>query len=71
MKKDILSGKWKQLRGSVRETWGKLTDDELDQIAGKRDKFLGVIQEKYGYTKVEAGRQLDEFLQNLETKDPA
>lgn len=71
MNKDILSGKWKQVRGSVRETWGKLTDDELDQIAGKRDKLLGVIQEKYGYTKVEAERQLDEFLQDLETKDPA
>ena len=49
MNKNILEGKWMQLRGAVREKWGQLTDDELDQIAGKRDKLSGVLQEKYGY----------------------
>lgn len=66
MNKNILEGKWMQLRGAVREKWGQLTDDELDQIAGKRDKLSGVLQEKYGYAQVEAEQQIDDFLENLE-----
>ncbi len=48
MNTDILEGEWKQMRGQVREGWGKLTDDDLDTIAGKRDKLVGTLQEKYG-----------------------
>ena len=64
MNQNILEGKWKQLRGSIREKWGQLTDDEVDQIAGKRDKLSGFLQEKYGYTQVEAEQQIDDFLEN-------
>ncbi len=67
---NILEGKWKQLRGEIRERWGELTDDELDQIAGKADKLSGMLQEKYGYTQMEAERQVDEFLQDWEVRHP-
>ena len=66
MNKNILEGKWKQLRGEIREKWGEITDDELDQIAGKRDKLAGLLQEKYGYTQMEAERRIDEFLESWE-----
>lgn len=60
--KNVLEGKWKQLRGNVRTRWGELTDDDLDRIAGNRDRLAGLLQEKYGYTQMEAERQIDEFL---------
>jgi uncharacterized protein YjbJ (UPF0337 family) len=68
MNEDILEGKWKQLRGEVREMWGELTDDDLDRIAGKRDKLIGVLQERYGYSRDEAERQTDEFTRTVETR---
>ena len=71
MNKDILEGKWKQIRGEIRETWGELTDDELDQIAGKRDKLAGTLQEKYGWTVDEAERHIDDFLRKYEVPDRA
>jgi uncharacterized protein YjbJ (UPF0337 family) len=69
MNQNILEGKWKQLRGAIREKWGQLTDDEVDQIAGKRDKLSGFLQEKYGYTQVEAEQQIDDFLENWDLTD--
>lgn len=71
MNRNILEGKWTQLRGAIREKWGQLTDDELDQIAGKRDKLAGVLQERYGYAENEAEQQIDDFLDNLEDTDYA
>ena len=68
MNKDILEGKWTQLRGAARETWGKITDDEFDEIAGKWERLIGKIQEKYGYTREEAEAQVDNFMTKLETK---
>ena len=62
MGSDVLKGKWKQIRGSIKEQWGKLTDDDLDQIEGKRDQLIGKLQEQYGYTKQEAEHQVDQFL---------
>ena len=62
IKANILEGRWMQLRGSIREKWGELTDDELDQISGKRDRLAGILQERYGYTELEAERELDDFL---------
>ena len=62
MNEDILEGKWKQLRGQVKETWGELTDDEIDQINGRRDKLVGKLQEKYGYAREEAEDEVDDFL---------
>ena len=69
MNKNILEGKWLQLRGAIRDKWGQLTDDELDQIAGKRDKLAGVLQERYGYAENEAEQQIDDFLENLDDID--
>lgn len=58
---DIVEGNWNQLKGSVKEQWGKLTDDDLDVAAGKRDKLAGLIQTKYGKTKDAAKREVDEY----------
>ena len=58
---DRIAGNWKQFRGEVRKQWGKLTDDDLEQIRGQRDKLAGKIQERYGLAKDEANRQLDEW----------
>jgi uncharacterized protein YjbJ (UPF0337 family) len=63
MNRDILAGKWKELKGSVKEKWGKLTDDELDQAAGRFDQLSGLIQQRYGYAKDRAERELDELLE--------
>jgi uncharacterized protein YjbJ (UPF0337 family) len=67
MNKDILEGQWKQLRGRVKEWWGDLTDDDLDRIAGKSDRLIGKLQEKYGYTKEHAEAQLDQHLRDFES----
>ncbi|MBK1873012.1 MULTISPECIES: CsbD family protein [Marinobacter] len=61
MNKDIIEGNWKQLKGKVRENWGKLTDDDLDEIAGRRDHFIGKVQEKYGTTKEDAMREWEKL----------
>ena len=61
---DIVEGKWNQLRGSVKEQWGDLTDDELTEVAGKKDKLAGKLQEKYGWTKEEADNQLNDFFRD-------
>ena len=58
---DIAKGQWKQFRGQVKEQWGKLTDDDLDQIEGKRDQLLGAVQKRYGIAKDEAEHQLKKF----------
>lgn len=59
---DQVEGKWKQLRGGVQEKWGKLTNDDLDRIAGSRDIFVGKLQERYGIAKEEAQKQADQWL---------
>jgi uncharacterized protein YjbJ (UPF0337 family) len=69
MTSDILEGKWKQIRGKVKETWGDLTDDELDQISGRRDRLIGKLQEKYGHSRMEAEREVDQFLNDLDVDD--
>jgi len=65
MNSDQLEGKWKQAKGQVREKWGKLTDDDMQVIAGKRDQLIGRVQERYGIAKEEATRQVDAFVKNL------
>jgi len=64
---DQTEGKWKQLKGSVKEHWGKLTDDDLIMIAGNRDKLIGKVQERYGIAKEEAQRRADEWLKSIGT----
>lgn len=61
MNKDQWQGKWKQLTGEVKRQWGKLTDDDLDQIGGNRERLEGKIQERYGIAREEARKQVDEF----------
>ncbi len=56
---DQIQGKWKQMKGSVRQKWAKLTDDDLEYIAGNREHFAGRLQERYGIAREEAERQLD------------
>ena len=55
---DIVEGNWKQFKGKAKEQWGKLTDDDLDVIAGKRDQLAGRVQEAYGVSKDEAEKQI-------------
>ena len=61
MNSDQMEGKWKQLKGAAKEQWGKLTDDDLTVIGGKKDALIGKIQERYGVAKEEAERQADAF----------
>jgi uncharacterized protein YjbJ (UPF0337 family) len=60
---DQMEGKWKQMKGVVRKQWGKLTDDDLEFMAGSKDQFVGRLQERYGIKKEEAQKQADEWLQ--------
>ena len=62
MNADVLKGKWLQLKGKVRSQWGKLTDDELDQINGNSEQLVGLLQERYGYARDRAEREVDTFL---------
>ena len=62
---DRIEGNWKQLKGKVNEKWGKLTDDHLDVVAGKREQLAGKIQEVYGIGKDEANRQIEEFVESM------
>ena len=66
---DQVEGKWKQASGKVKEKWGKLTDDDLQRIAGKRDQLVGRIQERYGIAKEEAERQVEEFSRTFDTSE--
>ena len=59
MNKDVFEGKWKQLRGQAKEWWGELTDDDLERVGGKYDQFVGLLQEKYGYTRERAEEEID------------
>ena len=61
MNSDIIQGKWKQIKGQAKQKWGELTDDDLDQIDGKRDELVGKIQEHYGIAKDEAEEQVNQF----------
>ncbi|HEV8383992.1 MAG TPA: CsbD family protein [Acidobacteriota bacterium] len=65
---DQIEGKWKQMMGAVRERWGKLTNDDLDVIAGKREAFIGRVQERYGFTKEQAQKEIDEWAKKLDAR---
>jgi uncharacterized protein YjbJ (UPF0337 family) len=62
MNSDQLQGKWKQMKGSIKERWGKLTDDDIDIINGQNDQLVGRIEERYGIAKEEAQRQVDDWM---------
>lgn len=65
---DILEGKWKQLRGKVKEWWGNLTDDDLDKVEGKSERLLGLLQERYGYTRQRAEEELNRRLREYDAQ---
>jgi uncharacterized protein YjbJ (UPF0337 family) len=58
---DQVAGNWKQFKGKIKERWGKLTDDDLNVVAGKRDQLLGRIQEVYGISKEEAEKEINQW----------
>ncbi|MGM0421322.1 MAG: CsbD family protein [Bacillota bacterium] len=62
MNDDLLKGKWKQLKGELKNKWGKLTDDDIQQIEGNREKLIGKIQEKYGKDKEEAKKEFNDWI---------
>lgn len=62
---DQIEGNWKRVRGRVRERWGKLTDDDLDVIRGKRDQLVGAVQKRYGVAREEASRTVEEWRKKL------
>ena len=66
MNKDIIEGKWKQMRGEAKAWWGKLTDDDLERAAGKYEVLAGIIQEKYGYTREQATNEIDKRVTEFE-----
>jgi uncharacterized protein YjbJ (UPF0337 family) len=66
MNEDTLKGQWTQIKGRVREQWGKLTNDDLDQIQGRAEQLIGKVQERYGIQRDEAKRQVDDFLRTAE-----
>ncbi|MBV8906571.1 MAG: CsbD family protein [Acidobacteriia bacterium] len=65
MNSDVFEGKWKQLKGQVKQRWGKLTDDDLTHLSGKKDELVGKLQERYGYTREQAVREADEFAKTV------
>ncbi|HEV8711677.1 MAG TPA: CsbD family protein [Candidatus Binatia bacterium] len=66
LNRDTLAGQWKQLRGAIKSWWGRLTDDDFDRIAGQKDRLIGTLQEKYGYTRDMAQREVDRRLKEYD-----
>jgi uncharacterized protein YjbJ (UPF0337 family) len=68
---DQVEGKWKQMKGEAKARWGKLTDDDLDMVAGQRDKLVGRVQERYGIAKDQAQRQVEDWNKYLRDENDA
>lgn len=66
MNEDIIQGKWNQIKGEAQKRWGKLTQDNIDQVEGSRTKLLGLIQESYGVAKDEAEKQIKDWERSYE-----
>ena len=69
MNRDHFKGLWHQFKGEAKKQWGKLTDDDLQMVRGKRDQLVGKIQERYGIAKDEAERQVDEFSRTYDSDE--
>jgi uncharacterized protein YjbJ (UPF0337 family) len=67
MNEDVFSGKWREMRGTLRSWWGRLSDDDLEKIGGQKDRLIGVVQEKYGQTREQAEREVDRRLSEYGT----
>ena len=66
MDENILKGKWKEIKGQIKEQWGKLTDDEIAEVEGKQEKLMGLLQKKYGYSRDQAEDDYRRFLARYE-----
>lgn len=64
---DIIKGNWSQMTGEIKAKWGDLTDDEIEQAAGEREQFVGLIQEKYGMAKSDAEAEIDRFFADVKS----
>lgn len=69
MNEDVFEGMWKQMKGNMREWWGKLTDDDVEKIGGKKDKLMGALQERYGYTRERADEEINRRVREYETSE--
>ena len=65
MNEDQIKGNWKQFKGKIKEQWGKLTDDDILVVGGRRDQLIGRVQERYGMAKEAATKEVDAFLKHL------
>ena len=70
MNRDILAGKWLQVRGQVKQNWGKFTDNDLDLISGRYDEIVGLLQERYGYARDKAEKEVTHFIEQYSMKEP-
>jgi len=68
LNQDVFEGKWKEMRGQVKEWWGKLTDDDLEQVGGKADQLVGLLQQKYGYTRERAEQEFKQRFEDVKEK---
>src|SRR6476620_3711979 len=68
MNQDIFAGQWKQMRGTLKSWWGKLADDDFERIGGQKDKLIGLLQERYGYTREQAEQEVERRLQEYDDK---
>ena len=66
--RDVLAGQWKQIRGKVKQTWGKLTDNDLDRINGHFDELVGLVQQRYGYARDKAEKEVTHFIEQMNPK---
>lgn len=71
MNKDIMEGKWNEIKGNLQKTWGKVTDDEWEQTKGDATAIAGILQQKYGFAKEDASKKVDDFMKRYssETSD--
>jgi uncharacterized protein YjbJ (UPF0337 family) len=63
---DVLTGQWKQVRSQAKQTWGKLTDKDLDRITGRFEELVGLVQERYGYTRQQSESEVTRFIEKTE-----
>ena len=70
MNKDVLSGKWNELKGQVKSKWAKLTDDDMSLIGGKFDELVGRLQQRYGHSKDDAEKEVSTFIKTIPTEKP-
>ena len=68
MTEDVLKGKWRQLKGEVRKRWGELTEDDVEEIRGEREKLIGKIQERYGYTRARAENEVNDYMFKMQAE---